>query len=198
MTIIEFSVIWKLKLKIQRDDRIFISGRSGSGKTYLAKEIVRKNKAYKFVIIDILGNYQDLAKQENVYHFVIDPLDEETLNRIIKAGLSESAFFVIDEFHSFPFLKYKNLRYLILVGRNYGSGWLAITQFPALVPKSVIGNANLSFIFANYEKNVVKYLSSTYDISEEELRALQGHEFYIAHYSDVMRDSENRPIKFIL
>jgi len=184
--------------ELKRDDRIFIEGRSGSGKTTLAKELIRKNQDKDFFIIDILGNYFDLDQYENTAIFMIDPLDESKLNKIIEIGLQRGAFFVIDEFHAFPFLKYKSLRFLILAGRNRGSGWIAITQFPALVPKSVIGNANISFLFSNYEKNAVKYLSSTYEVTEQEIRSLTGHYFYMANYQEIVRDENGVPVKFIL
>jgi len=187
-----------MKLKIERTDRIFVSGRSGTGKTYLAKEIVRKNQAYNFFILDMLGNYYDLNDLPNTAIFTIDPLDTERINKIIIKGIEIGAFFILDEMHSFPFTKYKALRFLILAGRNKGSGWLGITQFTSQIPKYVIGNANISFLFANYEKNVLKYLTETYEVTEEELRSLNGHEFYLADYSQIRRNAKGEPIKFIL
>jgi len=186
-----------MKFRLENTDRIFIEGRSGSGKTTLAKEIIKNNQDKNFFIVDVLGIYSDLQYLPNTAIFFIDPLDEQKLNKIIAKGLEIGAFFVIDEFHSFPYGKYKSLRFLILAGRNRGSGWLAISQFPALIPKSVVGNANYSFLFANYEKNAIKYLTETYEISKEELHQLKGHEFYFANYSEIIRKN-GKPIKFSL
>ena len=187
-----------MKLKIAKTDRILILGRSGSGKTTLAKEIVRKNKAYPFFILDPLGVYSDLESLPNVAWFIVDPQDEAKISKIIERGLSIGAMFVIDEFHSFNYGKYKSLRFLILAGRNLGSGWIAISQFPSLIHKSVVGNANLSFIFSIYEKNAVEYITHTYEITKEELLKLSGYEFYIAEYEKILRDSRGRAKKFIL
>jgi len=187
-----------MKLKIQKTDRILALGRSGSGKTTLAKEIVRKNRAYPFFILDPLGVYSDLADEKNVAWFLVDPQDEAKISKIIEKGLSIGAMFVIDEFHSFNYGKYKSLRFLILAGRNLGSGWIAISQFPSLIHKSVIGNANLSFIFSIYEKNAVEYLTHTYEITREEILDLSGYEFYISSYEKILRNERGKPIKFIL
>ena len=187
-----------MKLKIQKTDRILILGRSGSGKTTLAKEIVKRNRAYPFFILDPLGVYSDLADLSNVAWFIVDPQDEARISKIIERGLSIGAMFVIDEFHSFNYGKYKSMRFLILAGRNLGSGWIAISQFPSLIHKSVVGNANLSFIFSIHEKNATEYITHTYEISKEELAELSGYEFYIAEYEKILRNSRGKPIKFIL
>lgn len=135
---------------------------------------------------------------DNVAVFEIDPLDEQKLGKIINKGIEHGVFFVIDEFHSYPYSKYKSLRFLILAGRNRGCGWIGITQFTSLVPKSVIGNANLSFLFSIHEKNAIEYLVRTYEISREEILSLEGHEFYISEYEKVIRDKEGKAKKFIL
>lgn len=160
--------------------------------------MLKEIRHINFFVLDILGIYTDLDALNNVAVFEIDPLDEEKLGKIINIGIQNGVFFVIDEFHAFPFSKYKALRYLILAGRNKGSGWLAITQFPSLVPKAVIGNANLSFLFSIHEKNAIEYLVRTYEISREELMSLDSHEFYIAEYEKVLRDKSGKPKKFIL
>lgn len=146
----------------------------------MAVEICRYNPRIQFIIIDSVyawENYRSILPK-NVHVIHIDPENESALNKIINFAFEHKAFVIIDEFHLFPYAKFGKIRELILAGGNRGVGWMGITQFTSLIPKSVIGNANKVFLFANHEFNVVQYTWETFGIEPEKIQKLKDYYFY--------------------
>ncbi len=157
-------------IEIGTDQRIYIVGRTRSGKSYLARHLFRSIK--RFVVCDpknALGKWklQDwnheteklLREGEPMRVRIVgepfaDPLDfwDDMLRRLFAIGEQTGQLFVyVDEVFllsggegaKFP----QGLRAIWTNGGGIGIGACAVSQFPRFIPKYLISEAEHFFVF---------------------------------------------------
>ncbi len=184
-----------MEITVKQTDGIFITGMRGSGKTYASIQIA-KNFNGDALYIDPAGVYH---YQYHLNSYVVNPANKLAIKSILNYAFSHHKFVVIDEADLFKFSKYEELYKLVMIARNWGCGYLAITRAPANIDKGFINNATWSLIFATYEKNAREYLYETFTFdSPYDLNALkvEDHTFFLAHYEEVIRDENGKPKLF--
>jgi len=189
---------------------ILIVGKTGQGKSYFAKMLIKKIMEKKrVVILDDNPEYRDLSnvqwfnigrehafKEINFQKMmdkwlylgfeVVDLLDDEQnyfVNELSDAIWDRgNTAFVIDEAHKFyPKWRYPaNLARLIKGGRKFNIDIIMITQMLNELDLSMIRQAHWIVSFQVTEYNEVKRLSHYYKGFEDELRRLRFTEFLIA------------------
>mgnify|MGYP000111933369 CR=1 FL=1 len=159
------------------DEKIVIVGASGSGKTYLANEIMKGLNGISVWVFD--PNYQfhssramvfhDLSEMLKVYdsakrgHYILQPHqnDENTFRRFCSEGFKRgNLVLIMDEAHSF-LTKQKQLKEfnnIILSGRPRGISCVTLSSRPASLPNNVLTNAKHVFAFKLNLESDVKFL----------------------------------------
>ena len=187
-------------MKIEANLRIFITGKTQSGKSYLAKSILQQFN--NRVIYDIKREYSDLglvvrsfkdferAIKGGCNKVVYQPedLSQEHFNDVcgfIYKNL-KNIMFCVDEVHNFctksfiPF-EFKKL-ITITQGDPYRIGVISITQRPANTHNDVISNSSLYIAFKLNLRNDIKAVEESTGIPEEQLRELPYRWFFV--YND--------------
>jgi len=165
-------------IRLKPTDTAVILGMRGAGKTTLAKALIKQNKHLKYLIVDVVGNYGGFAKKYPVLR--IANVEKAKLDKALIKAMDRGRFAVLDEIDRF---KYDHvLAYFVNIGRNYGSGWIAIARRPANLNKDFITNAAYTFIARTTQMRDVEFIRASYDVSAEELASLKEYEFYMFHY----------------
>ncbi|MCW1300831.1 MAG: ATP-binding protein [Candidatus Parvarchaeota archaeon] len=161
-----------LKIPINRTTTILIIGKKNSGKTTLAKYLV-KSLNYDFLIIDIIGNWKEFKQQYD--YLLVDPSIPDP--RIWKYAMRYGKFVIIDEAdrHKFDW----ELEHFYNISRNFGCGWLAIARRMKDLPPIVRTNSDFTFIGKTYHETDFKPILEDYYISENEIRNLKDFEFLV-------------------
>ena len=159
------------------DQDICILGSKGSGKSYLANEIMKSlggisvwvydfnfqfhsSKAIVFNELDKLLEVYDTAKRG---HYILQPHNnsEHTFRRFCDEGFKRGNLVLItDESHSF-LTKQKQLKEfnnIILSGRPRGISCITISSRPASLPNNVLTNAKHVFAFKLNLESDIKFL----------------------------------------
>ncbi len=184
----------KMEITVKQTDGIFVTGMRGSGKTYASLQIAKNFK--NVIYLDPAGVYH---YQYHLHSYIVNPADKLKIKSILNYAFANHKFVVIDEADLFKFSKYEELYKLVMISRNWGCGYLAITRAPANLDKGFINNATWSFIFATYEKNAKEYLYETYtfdDINDLNLLKVEDHTFFLAHYEEIIKDEKGKPKLF--
>jgi hypothetical protein len=159
------------------DQDICILGSKGSGKSYLANQIMKSLNGISVWVYDF--NFQfhssraivfnDLNKMLEVYdsakrgHYILQPHqnDENTFRRFCEEGFTRgNLVLIMDEAHSF-LTKQKQLKEfnnIILSGRPRGISCVTLSSRPASLPNNVLTNAKHVFSFKLNLESDVKFL----------------------------------------
>lgn len=169
---------------IQPNQRVFITGKTGSGKTYLARRLL--SSARRLVVIDSKGQLDDwnLEAWDNQSRRNLRERAEVRVRVMLPAGqdpdrfwsdvLSEAyeagdLFLYIDEVYLMDVGKATRwaLRAIWTTGRSYGIGAIAVSQRPRDIPRFLITEAEHFFMFRLVIFDDLKYMS---DIMTEAVR----------------------------
>ena len=159
------------------DQDICILGSKGSGKSYLANEIMKSLGGISVWVYDFNHQFHssraivfnDLNKMLDVYdqakrgHYILQAHDnsEHTFRRFCEEGFRRgNLVLMMDEAHSF-LTKQKQLKEfnnIILSGRPRGISCITISSRPASLPNNVLTNAKHVFSFKLNLESDVKFL----------------------------------------
>ena len=162
---------------IAYDEKIVIVGASGSGKTYLANEIMKGLNGISVWVFD--PNYQfhssramvfnDLSEMLKVYdsakrgHYILQPHqnDENTFRRFCSEAFKRgNVVLIMDEIHNWLTKQrvLKEFNQVILSGRPRGISCVSISSRPASCPNHILSNAKHVFAFKLNLESDVKFL----------------------------------------
>jgi ABC-type polar amino acid transport system ATPase subunit len=185
-------------ITITKTTTMLILGMGGSGKSYLASLLAKvyEKVGIGYIALDPTGALKNTYNMKRA--IVIDSYNDEAVNKALKFAFKRKLNVIVDEIDSFKYGKSTYLRHLIMRARNWNIGWIAIARQTSKVDKTIIANADYSFIFANYELNAVQYLTHNYLVTGSELAKLkkEDHTYYIAKASEILRDKSGNPIIF--
>ena len=159
------------------DQDICILGSKGSGKSYLANQILKGLNGIHVWVYDFNHQFHssraivfnDLTKMLEVSdsakrgHYILQPHDnsENTFRRFCEEGFKRgNLVLMMDEAHSF-LTKQKQLKEfnnIILSGRPRGISCITISSRPASLPNNVLTNAKHVFSFKLNLESDVKFL----------------------------------------
>jgi len=159
------------------DQDICILGSKGSGKSYLANEIMKSLNGihvwvYDFnhqfhssraIVFHDLNKMLEVSDQAKRGHYILQALDnsENTFRRFCEEGFKRgNLVLMMDEAHSF-LTKQKQLKEfnnIILSGRPRGISCITISSRPASLPNNVLTNAKHVFSFKLNLESDVKFL----------------------------------------
>jgi len=159
------------------DQDICILGSKGSGKSYLANEIMKGLNGIHVWVYDFNHQFHssramvfhDLTKMLEVSdsakrgHYILQALDnsENTFRRFCEEGFKRgNLVLMMDESHSF-LTKQKQLKEfnnIILSGRPRGISCITISSRPASLPNNVLTNAKHVFAFKLNLETDIKFL----------------------------------------
>ena len=162
---------------IAYEEKIVIVGASGSGKTYLANEIMKGLNGISVWVFD--PNYQfhssramvfnDLSEMLKVYdqakrgHYILQPHDssEHTFRRFNAEAFKRGNLVLIeDEIHNWLSKQkvLKEFNQVILSGRPRGISVISISSRPASCPNHILSNVKHVFAFKLNLESDVKFL----------------------------------------
>ena len=162
---------------IAYDEKIVIVGASGSGKTYLANQIMKGLNGISVWVHD--PNYQfhssramvfhDLTEMLKVYdsakrgHYILQPHqnDENTFRRFNAEAFKRGNLVLIeDEIHNWLTKQrvLKEFNQVILSGRPRGISVISISSRPASCPNHILSNVKHVFAFKLNLESDVKFL----------------------------------------
>ena len=189
---------------IAYEEKIVIVGASGSGKTYLANQLLKSLNGISVWVYDF--NYQfhssramifhDLSEMLEVYdsakrgHYIFQPHDnsENTFRRFNAEAFKRGNLTLIeDEIHTFLTKQKQNKEFnqVILSGRPRGISVVSISSRPASCPNHVLSNAKHVFAFKLNLESDLKFLES-----------YLGHDVWIVMPKDKrarLKDEEELP-----
>ena len=159
------------------DQDICILGSKGSGKSYLANEIMKglngihvwvydfnaQFHSSKSIVFHDLTKMLELSDQAKRGHYILQPHDnsENTFRRFCEEGFKRgNLVLMMDEAHSF-LTKQKQLKEfnnIILSGRPRGISCITISSRPASLPNNVLTNAKHVFAFKLNLETDIKFL----------------------------------------
>jgi hypothetical protein len=162
---------------IAYEEKITIVGASGSGKSYLANEIMKSlhgvsvwvydfnfqfhsSKAIVFNDLDKLLEVYDTAKRG---HYILQPHDnsEETFKRFNAEAFKRGNLVLVeDEVHTWLSKQrvIKEFNQVILSGRPRGISVISISSRPASLPNNVLSNSKHVFAFKLNLESDIKFL----------------------------------------
>jgi len=162
---------------IAYEEKIVIVGASGSGKTYLANQIMKGLNGISVWVFD--PNYQfhssramvfhDLSEMLKVYdsakrgHYILQPHDssEHTFRRFNAEAFKRGNLTLIeDEIHNWLSKQkvIKEFNQVILSGRPRGISVISISSRPASCPNHILSNVKHVFAFKLNLESDVKFL----------------------------------------
>ena len=162
---------------IAYEEKIVIVGASGSGKTYLANQIMKGLNGISVWVFD--PNYQfhssramvfhDLSEMLKVYdsakrgHYILQPHDssEHTFRRFNAEAFKRGNLVLIeDEIHNWLTKQkvLKEFNQVILSGRPRGISVISISSRPASCPNHILSNVKHVFAFKLNLESDVKFL----------------------------------------
>jgi len=159
------------------DQDICILGSKGSGKSYLANQILKGLNGIHVWVYDFNQQFHssraivfnDLTKMLEVSdsakrgHYILQPHDnsENTFRRFCEEGFKRgNLILMMDEAHSFltKMKQLKEFNNIILSGRPRGISCITISSRPASLPNNVLTNAKHVFSFKLNLESDVKFL----------------------------------------
>ena len=162
---------------IAYDQDICILGSKGSGKSYLANQLLKGLNGIHVWVYDFNHQFHssraivfnDLTKMLEVSdsakrgHYLLQPHDnsENTFRRFCEEGFKRgNLVLMMDEAHSFltKMKQLKEFNNIILSGRPRGISCITISSRPASLPNNVLTNAKHVFSFKLNLESDVKFL----------------------------------------
>ena len=159
------------------DQDICILGSKGSGKSYLANQLLKGLNGIHVWVYDFNQQFHssraivfnDLTKMLEVSdsakrgHYILQPHDnsENTFRRFCEEGFKRgNLILMMDEAHSFltKMKQLKEFNNIILSGRPRGISCITISSRPASLPNNVLTNAKHVFSFKLNLESDVKFL----------------------------------------
>jgi DNA helicase HerA-like ATPase len=165
--------------------RILIFGKTGSGKTYLTRNLI--NDINNCVVLDVFNEYRNL---ESVNVNDIDryekcrvvaynhQVEDIFLDNILEL---ENRTIIIEEIDRFcsPHYIDERLSYLVRYGRHKNLSLIGISRRPKEIHKHLTANANYIISFRMHEPNDLKYFREINDSFANSLQHLKQYEYKI-------------------
>lgn len=188
---------------------LFIVGRSGSGKSYLAKQIVREILPYRKVVV-INNNPEYVNEISGMVPFVVDKPHKYDWNKVISSELNPhiellvnsdeingeldeiseailtrgNTFLVIDEARLY-YPQYKHSRgieKLINTGRKFKVDTMFVSQIAVLVNRTVDSQVTFIICFQTTRKAEVERMRLYFGDDADQLSRLNNHQFMICDF----------------
>lgn len=174
-----------------QNDSIVILGRRGSGKTSIAKFLIKilsdPEYNFRFTILDIVGNLQEFEGAPNVQYYLIDPNDRDGVDMVVDMALKEgNQMVVLDEADRFRHYDTSKLSELVNIGRNFNVGYMTTARRTANIPKDYIVNSNWVVIFKHTWPEDIDRIIEWLNVDEGMIRALRPFEFILVHDTEVI------------
>ena len=169
-----------MRLKINPAEIIVIAGQTGTGKTTLAKAILKQIRGKrKVMIVDVNGEYSGIEGVEDI--IPQDP--KEIFVTLAKAYDEGNYILVMDEadmyFPQSP-APLSGIQYKIVhLGRHRNLMRFFITRRIADLHKDVVSQAQKIFSFYQFLPNDIDYLRKFVGDDAYLTRELRGHEFVL-------------------
>lgn len=180
-------------IKIKTNQRIFITGKTQSGKTNFAKYLIRQLKNY--IIYDIKREYSSFGivvhtKKEfltslkrGYSQIVIQPndLSKENFNEICQTIFQKltNIILIVDEVHKFctkssiPYY----LNAIVTVGASLGIGFMGISQRCANVHNDILASSEYIISFYQFLDNDINKLKEFLGTEAEKLKNIEYYYF---------------------
>jgi hypothetical protein len=173
-----------ISLKIQSDQDILILGKKGSGKTTLAKFLVR-NLPFRFLIFDVIGNWAEFRKEYN--YILVSPRNHiQYINQILMKVWNAGNYYIIyDEFDQYPYSGMVST--IINIGRNRNIAGMYIARRTVNIHKDILQNATWTFVFGNNAYRDIEHINENYNIDSRawtRYQNLKPYEFLIFYDRD--------------
>ncbi len=159
-------------MQIKTSDRIFISGHTGFGKTFLARNIFKnckrgivydpshENSDLGHVLHDTNQIQNAMKKYPKIVFQPISPTDKNTFEQFCKLTFAKSNNFMyyLDEIHLYtsPFETANSYARILTTGRKYGVGCISVTQRTAACSKIPISQADHVIAFGCFIPHDIK------------------------------------------
>lgn len=181
-------------MNIRPEWRYFVTGKTQSGKTYLAKKILMQCK--NRLMYDVKREYGDLGVvvhtlqqlayviKEGAVRIVYQPedLSPEHFNEVCRFVYLhlKNIMFAVDEVQSVCTKSYipKYFKLIITVRQADGVGVMAITQRPQNVHNDVLSQSSVWFVFKITQKHDADAVERNTGIPADALQALPYRHFY--------------------
>ncbi|MEM3423568.1 MAG: DUF87 domain-containing protein [Nitrososphaeria archaeon] len=171
------------------DEHIVIFGQSGTGKTTLAKYLIKQIAKQKPVWIwDYNAEYELFQKVKgtnNLYYGNLTYLPqegtEEEFSQFCQTAYDQNNLtVVIEEVQEYAnkFYMPPELAKIVRTGRRRGVTYIAISQRPAEVHNAIISNSHHRFIFRLDLPPDIIYLKRWVMVDENTIKTLPNHFFY--------------------
>ena len=164
-------------------DRLLIYGMSGSGKTFVVKQILEclREKGYRYKVLN--GNTVDYHKND-IFEMVDFDIDK-TLKEFTAYGVKNAPITLV--FEDLTAIFYNNsipkiLQAAILTGRRIGIGFVFITHRLRRIPSIIPSNSNKVIIFRPTDVRDLQILAIP-DLNKN-IGKLKKHEFLYYSYED--------------
>lgn len=192
-------------MKIAPNLRIFITGKTQSGKSHFCKWLLKSFPAR--IIYDLKREYTAFGVQvhslatlrfavQTGYNKIVyqpEDLSIEHFNEVCGFIFRylRNCVFVVDEVHNFCYKSFIPMEFKRLItiaqGQPYNIGIIAISQRPANTHNDILGNASIIVAFKLHLQHDAKAISDMTGIPAEELQGLEYYHFYV--YNDRDKDS---------
>jgi hypothetical protein len=180
-----------LDLDAAVNPHVFICGITGSGKTYLMKNLMLKLALFsdaEILLIDFTGEYEAFAKTTSLVRYsnlkgagdektktkLADEILNQALERMRHEDLGRKRVFVmLDE--AWKLLgSSKPLITLLREGRKYGYGLLFSSQLIEDVDIAMLSNVATVFVFRLQNKQGLNKLAGNYGLRQRQVELIQG------------------------
>jgi len=180
-------------IQIKTNQRVFITGKTQSGKTNFAKYLIRQLKNY--IIFDIKREYSGFgivvndrksfvtALNRGYSQIVIQPndLSKEFFDSICETVFKKltNIMFIVDEVHKFctknsiPYY----LNAIVTVGASLGIGFMGISQRCANVHNDILASSEYIISFYQFLDNDINKLKEFLGADAEKLKNLEYYYF---------------------
>ena len=169
-----------------------IFGKKGSGKTTLARELIKKSNSNSIVIWDYLGDYSGMGeifknrgdfinsftREKKIY--ILQNFEENQFNDIAKIVYDiGKIFFVVEEVDLIcnPHFITGDFSKMIRYGRHFLIDMLFISRRPQEVNRLVTSQADNCYVFKFIEPRDKIFLKDWAGITSEELETLKQYNF---------------------
>lgn len=170
--------------------RIGIFGKTGSGKTYFCKKLLKQVKPDRLLILDYHNEYnylkiyniKDLFSEiiYNTFQISFIPQYYEDLEYFKRIAYSlKNLWLVLEEIDFYAVNSVKDSVYNIFnFGRHRGQNVIYLSRRPYNVPRYITANSEYLVIFKTIEPRDLEYFKS-FGINPEKIRTLKDYEPFI-------------------